>query len=145
MTDYTYTISIPPTNPTTLPEGCVHGASGAFSPIVLVNKATKRRQLMAGDTITFLTSILSINPIATITMCMQNGSAKSPFIGVECPYQVLNQAKIKVDQIEGFATWDIWFSIMIPAIGTSPCVTYYIADPEVQTGTGVGGNVKHHK
>lgn len=145
MTDYTYTISIPQTNPTTLPEGCVHGASGAFSPIVPVNKHTKMRQLMAGDTITFLTFILSISPNTAITMCMQDDSVKSPFIGVECPYQVLNQAKITVAKSDSIATWNLWFSIVIPAVDASPSATYYIADPEVQTGTGVGGNVKHHK
>ncbi len=146
MIAYTYTITIPtgspplPSTPT-----CSNAALGVFidknsKGHPPVNTTTLKRQFSEGDTFNFAISNLQTQQTASVKMHYDlKGAGVFPFtssIPVSSGMVVYSNSNPPVNlsfmvDTSHNSTMSIWFVITLDNGNT-----YYVADPEVQTGTG---------
>ncbi len=148
VTNFTYTISSAITPgiilPSTLP-----GARGIFDPPLPVDSTTHTRKLNPGDTVKFMvdptwSSAKMHMDVAPFSRMPKPCPPQFPFNDVHSsPVSVLmpGTGPVILTVSENVGAWKIWFEL--EDHHGNICL---IADPEVQTQTGGGGNVgdDHH-
>lgn len=145
MTSYTYTITIPNSNPAPTAPGCIDGAMGSFcvaqsngTDYPPVSTTTETAVFVAGDTITFSLPTSPSELSVKIGFVVNGGGTTVPFTYQNNGTATPITSGLEITQGMVFttiasppnATLRMWFNL---ASGTN---TWLVPDPEVQTGTG---------